>query len=108
MATDVTIGGRTFACVPLSQADFSDIATVYVILCVAQEGSWAELDVGQSGQVGSRIDDHDRKTCWARNCTNSNIWVCVYRMPSSQYTRQDREQFESYLRNHYHPPCGKQ
>lgn len=107
MATNVTIGGRTFACVRLSEADFTDVAAVYVILCVAQDGSWTVLDVGQSGQVGSRIDDHDRKACWTRNCTNNNIWVCVYRMPSSQYTRQDREKLEAELRSQYHPPCGK-
>jgi hypothetical protein len=68
MATNVTIGGRTFACVRLSEADFTDVAAVYVILCVGQDGNWTVLDVGQSGQVGSRIDDHDRKACWTRNC----------------------------------------
>jgi len=107
MATNVTIGGRTFFCVSLSEADFTDVAAVYVILCVAQDGSWTVLDVGQSGQVGIRIDDHDRKECWTRNCANNNIWVCVYRMPSSQYTRQDREKFEAELRSQYRPPCGK-
>ncbi len=105
MAVDVTIGGKIFACVRLSEADFTDIAAVYVILCMAHDGSWTVLDVGQSGQVGSRIDDHDRKACWVRNCAN-NIWVCVYRMPSSQYTRQDRERFEAELRSRYRPECG--
>jgi hypothetical protein len=106
MATNVTIGERTFVCVRLSEADFTDVAAVYVILCVAQGGSWSVLDVGQSGQVGSRIDDHDRKDCWMRNCATNNVWVCVYRMPSSKYTRQDREKFEAALRNQYRPPCG--
>lgn len=107
MATDLTIGGTTFVCVTLSEADFSDVAAVYVILCVAQDASWTILDVGQSGQVESRIDDHDRKASWARNCANNNIWVCLYRMPSSQYTRQDREKLEAELRTQYRPPCGK-
>ena len=107
MATNVTIGGRTFVCVRLSEADFTDVAAVYVILCVAENGSWAVLDVGQSGQVGSRIDDHNRRACWAKNCANNNVWVCVYRMSSSQYTRQDREKLEQELRDLYRPPCGK-
>jgi len=107
MATNVTIGGRTFVCVKLSEADFTDVAAGYVILCVAQDRSWTVLDVGQSGELGSRLDDHDRKLCWTRNCPNNNIWVCVYRMPSPQYTKQDREQFEEELRNQYRPPCGK-
>ncbi|MBT9156853.1 MAG: hypothetical protein DDT37_01844 [Firmicutes bacterium] len=88
MATNVPIGGYPFVCVSLTQADFLDVTAIYVILCVAQDGSWTVLDVGQSGQVGSRIDEHDRKGCWERNCPNKNIWMCVYRMPSTQYTKQ--------------------
>ena len=107
MATNVTIGEKTFVCVKLSEADFTDIAAVYVILCVKQDGNWTVLDVGQSGQVGSRIDDHDREECWDRNCPSKNIWVCVYQMPSSQYTREDRERFEAQLRDQYQPLCGK-
>jgi hypothetical protein len=107
MATNLTIGGRTFACVSLSEADFTDVAAVYVVLCVAQDGSWTVLDVGQSGQAGSQIYDHDRSGCWAMNCANNNIWVGVYRMPSSQYTRQDREWLEAQIRSQYQPPCGK-
>jgi hypothetical protein len=96
MATkNVKIAGRAFACVRLSEADFTDVAAVYVILCVGRNGRWTVLDVGQSGQVGSRIDDHDRKACWTKNCPNNNIWVCVYRMAFPQYTRQDRENFEA-------------
>jgi len=107
MIKNVPIGGKNFVCVSLSEAEFADMAAVYVILCVAQNSSWTVLDVGQSGQLGSRIDDHDRKECWTRNCTNKNIWVCVYRMPSSQDTRQDRERFETELRSQYPVSCGK-
>ncbi len=107
MATQVPIGGKTFSCVRLSEANFKDIAAIYVIICVAKDGSWTVLDVGQSGEVGTRIDSHDRQTCWSNNCPNKNIWVCVYAMPSSQYSKQDREKFETYLRNELKPPCGK-
>ncbi|MFC1485746.1 hypothetical protein ACFL55_01815 [Candidatus Latescibacterota bacterium] len=106
MATNLTIGERTFVCVLLDEADFSDAAAVYVILCVKKEGNTTVLDVGQSGQVGSRIDSHDRKTCWDQKCSSNNIWVCVHKMPSSNYTKQDREEFESHLRDKYNPPCG--
>lgn len=49
MASPVKIGGVEFACVRLSEADFSDFAAVYVILVVSADGSWKVLDVGQSG-----------------------------------------------------------
>lgn len=106
MATELTIGGKSFACVKLSEADFKDVAAIYVVICVDAQGQWTVLDVGQSGQVGTRIDDHDRRDCWTRNCKN-NIWVCVHTMPSSRFTKQDREQLESQLRTQYKPVCGK-
>jgi len=106
-AVTVPIGGREFSCVGLADADFADVAAVYVILCVGEGGTWTVLDVGQSGEVGSRIDAHDRRSCWVRNCTSGNIWVCVYRMPSNQYTKEDRLRFEQALRAQYNPPCGK-
>jgi len=107
MATQVTIGGKAFSCVRLSEANFDDIAAVYVILCVSSDGSSTVLDVGQSGELGDRINTHDRETCWKEKCPNNNVWVCVYPMPSSQHSRQDREQLEAYLRDKYDPPCGK-
>jgi hypothetical protein len=60
---NVTIGGYPFVCVSLANADFADIAAIYVILCVAKDRSWRVLDVGQTGELGDRIDSHDRRTC---------------------------------------------
>ena len=105
--TQVTISNRSFSCVPLIQADLRDVAAVYVILCVAQGGSWIVLDVGQTGELGSRIDDHDRRQCWSRNCASGNIWVCVYPMPSDRYSRQERLNLEAEVRRQYNPLCGR-
>lgn len=105
---NVTIGGYPFVCVSLANADFKDVAVIYVILCVDKDGSWKVLAVGQTGELGDRIDSHDRKTCWQNNCSNKNIWVCVYRMPSDKYTKQDRLKVEKHIRDTYGPlPCGK-
>lgn len=107
MSQNVTIGDQTFVCVPLKDADFKDVAAIYVILCVQQGGVWTVLDVGQTGELGTRIDSHDRRACWERNCPGKNIWVCVYPMPSSRYTKEDRLEFEQSLRTKYDPSCGK-
>jgi hypothetical protein len=32
--------------------------------------------------------------------------MCVYQMPSAQYTKQQREQLESVLRTQLKPTCG--
>ncbi len=104
----LTISGHSFYCVPLAQADFSDLAAVYVILCVKPDKSWTVLDVGQTGVLGSRIDSHDRRECWTKNCATKNIWVCVYSMPSTKYSPQDRRDLEAEMRKqHSYAPCGQ-
>jgi hypothetical protein len=102
----ITIAGTNFACVPLAEANFIDIAAVYVVLCVNSDGSWLALDVGQSSAVGTRIDSHDRELCWRRECPSGNIWVCVYPMPAGKFTDKARTAFESQLRQSLNPPCG--
>lgn len=101
------IGDREFRCVPLTEADFIDQAAIYVILCVGEKGKWRVLDVGQSGELGTRIESHDRRDCWEEECATGNIWVCVYPMPSKRYSKQDRLNLEAALRRQYDPPCGK-
>jgi len=103
----VTIEGKNFQCVRLADADFNNIAAIYVIICVAKDSSWTVLDVGQSGELGDRIDNHDRRQCWLNNCPNKNVWVCIYPMPSKDYSKQDRLDLERELRDELNPPCGK-
>ena len=106
--SNVTIGGYPFVCVPLASAEFKNIAAIYVILCVTQGGKWSVLDVGETGELGDRIDSHDRKVCWENNCPGQNIWVCVYHMPSNENTPADRREIERHIRDTYGPlPCGK-
>jgi hypothetical protein len=95
-----------FVCVPLAEANFADRAAIYVIICVAADKTWTVLDVGQSGEVGSRIDAHDRGECWKRNCPSGNIWVCVHRMPTSTFTKEQRLARESAIRTATKPKCG--
>jgi len=106
MSTPLKIFNLPFQCVKLIEADFSDVAAIYVILCVETAEKWSVLDVGESGQVGSRINDHDRSDCWSKNCPNKNIWVCIYKTPTAQYTSQQRRDLENKIRSHYMPTCG--
>jgi len=76
-------------------------AAVYVIL---DSGSGV-VDVGQSGETGTRLSNHERKPCWDRN---NGKWFAVRWMPSDQSSREDREEFESKIRESEDPPCGKQ
>lgn len=104
---DVTIYNLPFKCVRLSEADFSDFAAIYVILCIDKVGKTKVIDVGQSGEVGTRINSHDREDCWKKNCSSGNIWVCLYKTPSTSYTKEQRTTLEGKIREHYNPDCGK-
>jgi hypothetical protein len=99
----MTVGRYQFARVPLSQADFSDTSAVYVILCDSGESSRV-IDVGETGELGTRIDNHERRDCWARSCQNGTLWVGVY--PMRGQTRATRLAVEAELRQQYNPPCG--
>ena len=103
-STTLTIDGLSAVCVPLDDADFSDIAAIYIIICVAPDGSWTIIDIGQSGEVGTRIDSHDRRDCWKRKCPKGNLWVCVHPMPTKTYTKQDRLDLEHSLRSKHSNP----
>lgn len=82
-------------------------AAVYVIICELS-GEYRTMDVGESGEVGVRIADHERRPCWQENCTGS-LSVYLRYMPSSAgYTSADRRELERKIRDKYSPPCGKQ
>ena len=102
----VTIEGLEFKCTHIDDADFGNIAAIYVILCVSSDSKTRVLDVGETGELGDRIRNHDRKDCWETHCENNNIWICVYPMPSAQFSKQDRLDVEAGIRRKYDPPCG--
>ncbi|MCC6180617.1 MAG: hypothetical protein IT237_02155 [Bacteroidia bacterium] len=106
MSTPLTIKNLPFVCVRLNDADFKDVAAIYVIICVSESGSWKVIDVGQSGQLGTRIDDHPRMDCWKNNCPSGNIWVCIYKTPTADMTKDQRLALEKELRDFYKPNCG--
>jgi hypothetical protein len=105
--TNLTIDGLYSVCVPLSNANFSDVAAIYIIICVNPDGSWTIIDIGQSGELGTRIDLHDRRECWKRKCSTGNIWVCVYPMPANKYSKQERLNLERNLRSQHTNLCGE-
>lgn len=106
MSVELNIGGYPFACVGLADADFREVAAIYAVICVSEDHSWTVLDVGQSGELRQRIDAHDRMQCWEEKCASKNIWVCIHRMLSSQYTKEERLKLENYLRQNLNPLCG--
>ena len=78
-----------------------DRAAVYVIL-----GSDNDvIDVGQSGEIGTRLLTHERKPCWDRH---GGKRFTIKWMPSDKYSREDREKLEREIRDRENPPCGEE
>jgi hypothetical protein len=75
---------------------------VYVILCHRDAKNFV-IDVGESAQVKTRVDNHDRKDCWQLNC-QGNLLVAVYYTPNLQSS--GRIAIEQEIRRQYNPPCG--
>ena len=77
-----------------------DKAAIYVIL----DSNDNIVDVGQSGEAGTRLLNHDRKPCWDRY---GGKWFVIKWMPSDQYSEEDREEIEGNIREKEDPSCGK-
>lgn len=82
-----------------------DRSGVYVILDYRDDGKHYVLDVGESAQVRTRVENHDRQECWYRNKKGS-IYFVVYYTPSLQ--QPGRMAIEQEIRDKYNPPCGRQ
>ncbi len=61
------------------------------------------IDVGESAQVKTRIENHDRKTCW--NGKKQGTLECAV-LYTSKLHQQGRISLEQDIRNNYPNLCG--
>jgi hypothetical protein len=92
---------------PLREVDFLDRACVYVILCKKLDGKYRIIYAGETGQVGTRLSNHEKYACWDRNCY-SELHVAIFLTPSEEYTPEDRREIEKEIRDQYDPACNRQ
>jgi len=96
----IHINGYSFEGPYSSTYSLRDNSGVYVIICNNNL-----IDVGESASLKSRIENHDRKDCWKRNCSGS-ISFAVYYTPHLQ--QSGRMEIEREIRrNHRNIPCGE-
>lgn len=91
----------------LSEVNLIDRAAVYAILCSRNDGKYDLVYVGETGQAGARLSNHERANCWSRNCGNS-LFVAILWTPSDKITPQTRRTIEKEIRDQYDPPCNRQ
>ena len=97
----IKIGGYTF------QGPYSYVNTlknksgVYAIIC--DKGN-KPIDVGESAEVNDRVENHERKQCWKRNCTGSLKYAVKY---TPGVKKPGRMKIEQDIRSKVKLPCGK-
>jgi hypothetical protein len=79
-----------------------DNSGVYAVHC-HRDNAYFLIDVGESATVKTRVENHDRKDCWAGNCAGA-LTVSVLYTPGQQ--QAGRMAIEQELRNQFNPPCG--
>lgn len=100
----ITIAGYSFEGSYSSADSLEDRSGVYAILCKKDNGNYSLVDVGESATVKTRVETHERKSCWNKNC-NSSLTVAVLYTPHLQ--QPGRIGIEQKIRNQYNPQCGE-
>jgi len=99
----IKIGDYTFDGPYTLNSSLKDRSGVYAIIC-RENRKYYLIDVGESAGVKTRIETHDRKSCWERKCQGV-LFVAIYYTPNLQ--QLGRKAVEQKIRNQYRIPCGE-
>ncbi len=100
----ITIAGYSFDGPYASTDKLEDKSGVYAILDY-KDNKYYLIDVGESSEVKSRVENHDRKSCWNKNITGQ-FRVAVHYTPNKQ--QAGRKEIEQAIRDSYDGiPCGE-
>ena len=99
----IQVGNYTFEGPYTNTSALQDRSGVYAIHCY-YSNTYYLIDVGESANVKSRVEGHDRKSCWSRNC-NGILTASVYYTPNLLPTK--RREIEQTIRAQFDPPCGR-
>ena len=97
----INIGKYNFEGPFTSTGNLKNQSGVYAILGRNSDADrWNVVDVGESGTVRERVENHDREPCWKRQGYRQ-LAVAAYYCPEAQRMRIEQE-----LRAQFNPPCG--
>lgn len=97
----IKIGGYDFGG-PFSASSFLErTSAVYVILRLNPDGRYGIVDVGESGDVRHRVENHERAACWKRHRGRALAVAVGY------CNRLTRFRVEQEIRQQYDPACGQ-
>ena len=87
---------------PVASIDkIKDKSGIYAIVCKVN-GEYFVIDVGESSKLRTRIENHDQKDCWTKNC---NGQLTIYVHYTTFLKQKGRILIEHELRELFHPDC---
>ena len=99
----ITIGRYRFEGPIYNKGSLKSAPGVYSVLDDRGGQKFTVLDVGESEQIRTRIENHEREDCWLRNRLGRICYAALY-MPGS--TKRQRMEIEEELRRRLEPACG--
>lgn len=99
----LTIGKHAFEGPFSDTDDLKESSGIYVIVD-ERDGKYFPIDCGESANVKSRIDNHDRKDCWSNNSKGSLKVVVKY---THRIQSTGRVLIEQEIRSEFSFPCGE-
>lgn len=100
----ITIATHNFEGPYETTASLRNRAGIYVILDYRSDRKWHLLDVGESATIKTRIENHERQSCWEQN-RQGVIGVAVLYIPIS--SANQRRFLEAAIRQQYWVTCGE-
>ncbi len=99
----IEIGRYTFEGPYRSTGDLKDKPGVYAVICKKEDELYL-LDINESKQVKSSIQNNKREECWRKYC-NETLTVAVH---YTHIQKKERKDMVKEIREHYgNIPCGK-
>lgn len=97
----ILIDGYNFEGPYLNPQSLQTRSGVYAVLGANGNGNHSVIDIGESGDIQTRVLQHDREPCWRRQ-GKQLAYAALY------LNERDRMRIEQELRAKFDPPCGKQ
>ena len=99
----IEIGNYSFEGYYSSPTYLEEKPGVYAIFCRNYEKD-VLIDVGESENVKSRVEDNERSNCWRRNCPSALGYAVLY---TPKLNEKKRMKIEDEIRDQYNPVCGR-
>jgi hypothetical protein len=100
---NIEIGNYSFEGCYSRATYLEDKPGLYAIFCKTYLKN-VLIDIGESKNIKSRVEDNERSSCWRRNCSSALGYAVLY---TPKLGEKGRQKIEQEIRDEYNPICGR-